>query len=155
LVHVYGNPCSMDAIVEFTKKRKLLLIEDCCESIGATFDGKPMGTFGEVGTFSLYFSHHITTLEGGMCVTKSKELVELMGILRSHGWIRQVQEKEKYLRSNPGIDPKFLFVNQGYNFRATELQGGFGSVQLKKLPQFIQRRQETAAYWLKQLSKYE
>ncbi|CAA7618415.1 DegT/DnrJ/EryC1/StrS aminotransferase family protein [Magnetospirillum sp. UT-4] len=153
-VHVYGNPCDMDALVELCRRRDLILIEDSCESMGAFYDGKAVGSFGRVGTFSLYYSHHISTLEGGICVTSDAELADLMRILRSHGWIREVENRQPYLDANPDIDPKFLFVNVGYNLRATEMQAAIGLAQLPKLPGFVDRRRATAAFWQKELAQY-
>lgn len=139
-VHVYGNPCKMDAIQDICKRKNLILIEDCCEALGAFFDGKPVGKFGHLGTFSFYFSHHMTTLEGGICVTDDFQLSELMRILRAHGWIRELDDPKPYLEEFPDFDPRFLFVNLGYNLRATELQGAMGSVQLPKLDSYIEAR---------------
>ena len=87
IVPVYGNPCNMDEIVSFVKKNKLTLIEDTCESMNAYYKSRPLGSFGRVATFSTYFSHHISTLEGGFCVTNDKKLYETMIIQRSHGWL--------------------------------------------------------------------
>ena len=98
IVPVYGNPCAMDAIVDICKRRNLILIEDCCEALGAYYDGKAVGKFGRVGTFSFYFSHHLTTLEGGITVTDDFELAELMRILRAHGWVREVKDRESWLK---------------------------------------------------------
>ena len=88
VVHVYGNPCELDAIQDICNRHSLILIEDCCEALGANYDGKSVGNFGRVGTFSFYFSHHITTLEGGITIAQEQEDAELMRILRAHGWIR-------------------------------------------------------------------
>jgi CDP-6-deoxy-D-xylo-4-hexulose-3-dehydrase len=151
LVHVYGNPCDMKAFQEIARRRSLAIIEDCCEALGAYYDGRSVGSFGRVGTFSFYFSHHITTLEGGMCVTVEDDLADMMRILRAHGWVRDVANPDEYLARYPEIDPRFLFVNLGYNLRATELQGGFGYVQLGKLRQFVNVRAGNAAYWRKEL----
>ena len=85
----------MDAIVDICKRRSLKLIEDCCEALGAFYDNRPVGKFGRVATFSFYFSHHMTTLEGGICVTDDFEFAEIMRILRAHGWIREVEDKER------------------------------------------------------------
>ena len=127
IVPVYGNPCDMDAIVEICKRRNLILIEDCCEALGAYYDGKAVGKFGRVGTFSFYFSHHLTTLEGGITVTDDFELAELMRILRAHGWVREVKDRERWLKKYPEFDPRFLFVNVGYNLRPMELSGRDGA----------------------------
>lgn len=153
LVHVYGNPCDMTAIQDIVKRHSLILIEDCCEALGASYDNEPVGSFGQVGTFSFYFSHHITTLEGGMCVTNDGDLADMMRILRAHGWVREVANPDKHLTISPDIDPRFLFVNLGYNLRATELQGGFGYTQLRKLDRFLAIRTSNAHYWKNELSK--
>lgn len=155
IVPVYGNPCDMDAIVDICDRNNLVLIEDCCESMGATYDGRAVGKFGRVGTFSFYYSHHITTLEGGICVTDDPEFAELMRILRAHGWVREVEDKQVWYDRYPEIDPRFLFVNVGYNLRATDPQGAMGSVQLPKLDGFIERRRRTASFFRSELSKYD
>jgi CDP-6-deoxy-D-xylo-4-hexulose-3-dehydrase len=153
IVPVYGNPCQMDAITEICQRRGLQLIEDCCEALDAFYDGKPVGKFGRVGTFSFYFSHHMTTLEGGICVTDDFELAETMRILRAHGWVREVQDPQRWYDKYPDIDRKFLFVNQGYNLRATELQGAIGSVQLPKLAGFVETRRTNHAWMTRALAQ--
>jgi CDP-6-deoxy-D-xylo-4-hexulose-3-dehydrase len=153
-VHVYGNPCDMNALLDISKSADLVLIEDCCEALGAKYHGKPVGSFGEVGTFSFYFSHHIATLEGGITVTNNFELAEMMRIQRAHGWIREVEDKERYRSKHPEIDERFLFVNHGYNLRATELQGAMGSIQLPKLKTFVTTRSDNANFWVKEFEKY-
>lgn len=155
IVPVYGNPCDMDAIVDICRRRNLVLIEDSCEALGASYGGKPVGTFGRVATFSFYYSHHITTLEGGICVTDDGDLAETMRILRAHGWVREVEDKQRWLSQYPDIDPKFLFVNVGYNLRATEPQGAMGSVQLKKLDRFVEMRRASAAAYRTALQRFD
>ncbi len=142
-VHVYGNPCDMDRLMQF--KNRQWIIEDGCEALGATWDGKPVGFFGDIGTFSFYFSHHMTTLEGGLCVSKNKEISDLMRILRAHGWTRDLEDDSDYRKANPDIDPRFLFVNTGYNLRATELQAAIGLIQYRKLNGFVDTRRKIAA----------
>ena len=154
LVHVYGNPCDMSAIMDIVDRHSLTLVEDCCEALGAYFGDKPVGSFGRAGAFSFYFSHHITTLEGGMCVTGDDELGETMRILRAHGWVRETLGKDKYTAQHPTIDPGFLFVNLGYNLRATELQGGFGYVQLGELKRFVEIRTDNARFWQNRLEPF-
>ena len=153
-VHVYGNPCDMAALGEVCRRHELMLIEDCCEALGAFYAGKPVGSFGRVGTFSFYFSHHMTTLEGGICVSEDFEFVELMRILRAHGWTRELEDRQRYLDRYPEFDPRFLFVNLGYNLRATELQGAFGTVQLPKLQSFVDARRRNTAAWRGDLGRY-
>jgi CDP-6-deoxy-D-xylo-4-hexulose-3-dehydrase len=154
IVPVYGNPCDMDAITDLCRRHDLVLIEDCCEALGAYYDGKPLGSFGRVGTFSFYYSHHITTLEGGICVTDDFELAELYRILRAHGWVREVEDQQVWYDRYPHIDKRFLFVNVGYNLRPTELQGAMGSVQLPKLAGFVETRRANAAWFGRELSQF-
>jgi CDP-4-dehydro-6-deoxyglucose reductase, E1 len=140
LVHVYGNPCDMKEIVNFAKKNNLILIEDCCESMGATYNNIPVGNFGLLSSFSLYYSHHITSMEGGICVTKNFELSERMRIMRAHGWSRETERKNYYIKKYKKIDPRFIFLDLGYNLRPTELQAAMATVQLKKLNEIIKKR---------------
>jgi len=154
LVHVYGNPCNMDAIMALAKKHNLFVIEDCCEAMGSFFDGKSVGSFGDVGNFSFFFSHHISTMEGGISVTNNFDLTETMRILRAHGWSREADEHQKYVNMYPDIDPRFIFINTGYNLRPTEVNAAIGQIQLPKLNKLIDNRRETAAFYLNYLSKY-
>ncbi len=154
LVHVYGNPCDMDILMGIAKKHNLQVIEDSCESMGAYYKGKAVGTFGRVATFSTYFSHHITTLEGGVCVTDDFKLVEIMRMLRAHGWSRETDEHKQYCEQYPTIDPRFIFINLGYNLRATEVQAVMGQIQLPKLKGFVKTRRENCAFYLKEFAKY-
>jgi CDP-6-deoxy-D-xylo-4-hexulose-3-dehydrase len=154
VVHVYGNPCDMSALVDISNRRNLVLIEDCCEALDAFFDDVPVGKFGRVGTFSFYFSHHMTTLEGGICVTDDFELAELMRILRAHGWVRELDNPKPYLEKYSEFDPRFLFVNLGYNLRATELQAVMGSVQLPKLGGYVDVRRENTFEWQKKIAHW-
>ena len=143
-IPIYGNPCEMDEITKICKKKGLILLEDTCESMGAKYNNKFLGSFGLASSFSFYFSHHITCLEGGITVTNDYELAEIMKIIRSHGWIRNVKEKEKWIKNYPKIDPNFLFVNEGYNLRLTEPQARMGMIQIKKLDYFIEKRRNNA-----------
>lgn len=154
VVHVYGNPCNMDIIGELSKKYNLFIIEDTCESMAATFKDKKVGTFGDIGTMSLYYSHHITTFEGGLCFANNIELIELMRILRAHGWSREADEREKYELLYPNIDPRFIFVNIGYNLRPTEVQAVMGMVQLPKLHGFCWNRRMVRDLYYSRLRKY-
>lgn len=154
IVPVYGNPCDMDAITGICQRRDLVLIEDCCEALGAFYDGKAVGRFGRVGTFSFYYSHHMTTLEGGITVTDDFELAELMRILRAHGWTREVEDKARWHDRYPEFDRRFLFVNLGYNLRPTELAGAMGLVQLPKLAEFVRIRRENAAWFTGRLGRF-
>lgn len=155
LVHVYGNPCDMDAIMALAKKHNLYVIEDTCESMGASYKGKQVGTIGDVGTMSLYFSHHITTFEGGLTFTNNFEMMELLRVLRAHGWSREADEKEKYIAQYPDIDPRFIFINLGYNLRPTEVQAVMGMQQLPRLDGFVKARRAARDTYINLLSRYE
>ena len=143
-IPIYGNPCDMDDLKKICNKKNLILLEDTCESMGAKYNDKFLGKFGLASSFSFYFSHHITCLEGGMTVTNDHELAEIMKVVRSHGWIRNIKGKEKWTKSFPKIDPNFLFVSEGYNLRLTEPQAKMGITQIKKLDSFIKRRRNNA-----------
>ena len=153
-VHLMGNPCNMQEISKISKEHDLYLVEDACEAPGATFDDKKVGSFGDLGTFSFFMSHHISTIEGGMIVTNNEELAEMGKTLRTFGWTRDLKNKNKINSEYPEIDPRFLFVNTGYNFRPTEIQGAFGRNQLPKLEPLIKIRRENALFWNDELSKY-
>lgn len=154
IVPVYGNPCDMDAIGVICQRHGLMLIEDCCEALGAYYDHRPVGKFGRAATFSFYYSHHITTLEGGITVTDDFELAELMRILRAHGWTREVEDKQRWHDQYPDFDKRFLFVNLGYNLRPTELAGAMGLIQLPKLAEFVRIRRENAAWYTAELMRH-
>ena len=151
-VHLLGNSCDMAALGDLARRRHLAVIEDTCEAHGARFEGRYVGTFGVMGTFSFYFSHHISTIEGGMVVTDDDRVADLCRMLRAHGWTRDVASKPDV--PNPGIDDRFLFVNLGYNFRATEVQGAFGIHQVPKLERFIRIRRDNVEDWNAHLRKY-
>ena len=154
LVHLLGNPSEMKSIVEIAEDHGLFLIEDACEALGAEENGIKIGSFGDVSTFSFYFSHHITTIEGGMLVSDNEDIAELAKIMRAHGWIRDVADRQEIAQAYNEIDPRFLFVNLGYNMRPTEIQGAFGGHQLDKLRNFIQARRENASFWNSRLKTY-
>lgn len=153
-VHLLGRPCKIPDICKIAKKHDLFLVEDACESTGAEVQGKKVGTFGNMGTFSFYMSHHISTIEGGMIVTDEEELYEYLKAMRAFGWVRDLKSAKKYADGNRNIDPRFLFVTLGFNLRPTEIQGAFGIHQIKKLEQFISIRRSNAKYWNKRLRSY-
>lgn len=148
-VHLLGNPCDMINLSKISKKENLMMIEDTCEAHGAEFQGKKVGSFGDMATFSFFMSHHITTIEGGMIVTNNEEYYELAKSMRAFGWTRDLKNKERFIKKNKNIDERFLFVNSGFNFRPTELQGAFGIHQMKKLERFIKIRRDNGKYWNK------
>lgn len=153
-VHLLGNPCDMKRIMEIAEDHDLFVIEDACEAIGAEINGKKVGNFGDLSTFSFFFSHHITTIEGGMVVTNNEGYAELARSLRAHGWIRELKNKDRLAQKHKHIDRRFLFTNIGYNLRPTEIQGAFGIHQLGKLEGFLKVRRDNADYWGLRFRKY-
>lgn len=153
-VHLLGFPSDMKKIKKIANKHDLYVIEDSCEAHGAEHFGKKVGSIGDMGTFSFFASHHITTMEGGMLVTSNKKIYELGKALRAFGWVRDLADKQQYKRKYPLIDSRFLFINTGYNLRPTEIQGAFGMHQIRKLNSLIKIRIENAQYWKKRLSAY-
>jgi dTDP-4-amino-4,6-dideoxygalactose transaminase len=146
-VHVLGNTSPMNEVMHFAEENDLWVIEDTCEALGARYEGKLAGTLGDLATFSFFFSHHITTIEGGMIITRNSELAELLRCMRAHGWTRDLKDRQKVEESYPEIDPRFLFVNMGFNLRPTEINGAVGLIQLQKLGRFNRRRNEIASLW--------
>lgn len=153
-VHLLGNPVDMEPIVAHAKTHGLWVIEDTCESLGSEIGGRKVGSFGDFGTFSFYFSHHITTIEGGMLVTDDDRLADLARSLRAHGWSRDMSNRSELEAANPEIDPRFLFMNVGYNLRPMETQAAFGLVQLSRLNEFNERRRENARFLSDALAPY-
>jgi CDP-4-dehydro-6-deoxyglucose reductase, E1 len=155
VVHLLGNPAPISDLAELARRHGLFLVEDTCEAVGSEYGGKKVGTFGDLGSFSFYFSHHISTIEGGMLVTDDDVLAELARVLRAHGWLREVKDKSAFTRRYPDIDPRFLFINSGFNLRPTEINAAFGLHQLARLERFLSAHQVNADYWHGQLAPYE
>ena len=132
-VHVLGNSGEIDKIRNICTKKKIILIEDTCESLGSKYKYKNLGTFGDFGTFSFYYSHQMTSGEGGMVICKTKEDYDILRMLRSHGWSRGVDKKKKN---------NFNFINSGFNLRPTDIVASIGLSQLKKIKDLIRLRSE-------------
>ena len=144
-VNLLGNPNDFDKINYMIKNKNIILFEDNCESLGAEFKGKKTGTFGLLGTFSTYFSHHISTMEGGFVTTDNEELYHILLSIRAHGWTRNLPKKNLVAnKSDDWFEESFRFVLPGYNVRPVEMSGAIGLKQLKKLPSFIKKRRENA-----------
>jgi CDP-6-deoxy-D-xylo-4-hexulose-3-dehydrase len=145
-VNLLGNPNDYDAIGRLLAGRDVTLIEDNCESMGARFDGRCTGRFGRIGTFSTFFSHHISTMEGGICITDDEELHHILLSLRSHGWTRGLPAPNLVSEPDPRgeFHEAFRFILPGYNVRPLELSGAIGLEQLARLPGFVARRRDTA-----------
>lgn len=152
IIHTYGNPVDLDFLVNFCISKKLILIEDTCESMGALWNNKPVGSFGIAGTFSSYFSHHICTLEGGLTISNDAELNNYMKSIRSHGWTRGIEFDSELIKNIDRLDPTFLFINVGYNLRLSDPQAAMGCIQLSKLDQFVKSRIINAEQFKKRIS---
>lgn len=149
-VHVLGNCINMKHLEQFVRKHGLILIEDTCESLGTFVQGevegqsppRMLGTVGDFGAFSFYFSHHITSGEGGMVCCKTEEDYNFVRCLRAHGWTRHLTNRAEVEARYPDIDSRFVFVNVGFNLRPLEVQGAMLRVQLDKLEQFNECRRD-------------
>tara|TARA_B100001093_G_scaffold519987_2_gene611900 strand:+ start:8115 stop:9329 length:1215 start_codon:yes stop_codon:yes gene_type:complete len=139
LINVLGTSTEIKKITDIAKKRKIIVIEDNCESLGAKYKKTPLGTFGDFGTFSFFYSHQITSGEGGMVVCNNKKDYEILVSLRSHGWSRG-PFYEKIKKQNPLLDPRYIFFNSGFNLRPTDIQASIGYSQFKRLDDFIYNR---------------
>lgn len=144
-VSILGNPCALDVLRAFCDKHGLILFEDNCESMGATLGGKPCGTFGDLGTFSLFYSHHISTMEGGVLLTDNTQLHHVAHSLRAHGWTRDLPPTTSiYEPRDDDFYEAYRFILPGYNARPLELSGAIGLEQLKKLDRMIEVRRRNA-----------
>ncbi len=146
MVNLLGNPNDFEQIKRIAAGREITLIEDNCEALGASYNGQSAGTFGIMGTFSTFFSHHITTMEGGLIVTDDEELYHILLCLRAHGWTRQLPKQNKVcgLKGEDAFKESYRFVLPGYNVRPLDLCGAIGLAQLKKLPGLIAMRRKNA-----------
>lgn len=152
LVHALGFNGISDKIIELAKENDLLLIEDCCESHGATHKGRKVGSLGDMSCFSFYFGHHITTIEGGMVCTNDEETYQLARMFRSHGMTREasLETQKKYHQED--LNPLFTFAVPGYNMRSTEINAVLGLQQINRLDYNCQRRTDNLQIWLNNLS---
>jgi CDP-6-deoxy-D-xylo-4-hexulose-3-dehydrase len=155
-VNLLGNSNDFDRINNIIDGKNIILLEDNCESMGATFNNKKTGTFGVMGTFSSFYSHHISTMEGGTIVTNDEELHQILISLRSHGWTRDLPVKNLICddKSDDLLEESFRFVLPGYNVRPLELEGALGVEQVKKLPMIISERRKNAKLFVETLSNY-
>jgi CDP-6-deoxy-D-xylo-4-hexulose-3-dehydrase len=165
VAHTLGNVFDLDAVVAFTRKHGLWLIEDCCDALGSTWNGRRVGTFGDIATFSFYPAHHITMGEGGAVVTDHPNLRLLIESFRDWGrdcWCNPGKDNtcgkrfDWQLGTLPcGYDHKYTYSHVGYNLKATDMQAALGASQISKLPYFIERRKENYRYLLAALEPVE
>jgi len=149
-VSILGNPCALDRLRAFCDRHGLTLFEDNCESMGASLNGKLAGTFGDIGTFSTFFSHHISTMEGGVLVTNDTEIAHVARSMRAHGWTRDLPEDTTiYAKRDEDFFEAYRFILPGYNARPLEIAGAIGVEQLKKLDAMVEARRRNAALFQK------
>lgn len=151
LTHVQGFDGLTDELVEELKKRKIPLIEDVCESHGATHNDKKLGSIGWISNFSFYYAHHMSTIEGGMICTDDYEVYQKARMWRSHGMVRELTDptlKDEYLKDHPDLNPDFIFAYPAYNVRNTEIGGILGLSQLKRLDENVQKRTKNLIHFL-------
>ncbi len=156
ITHAQGFNGINKEFIDYLKKKKVPLLEDVCESHGATFKGKKLGSFGLISNFSFYYAHHLSTIEGGMVCTNDKKIYELAKMIRSHGMLRESGNKKferNIVKKNPHLSPKFIFLHQGYNFRNNEMGAIIGSSQLKRLDKNNKLRTRNLKYFLKNLDE--
>ena len=159
ITHAQGFNGLTKDFIDFLKKKKISLIEDVCESHGATLNGKKLGTFGLISNFSFYYAHHMSTIEGGMICTNEKNIYELARLLRSHGMARELSDKNserKIIKKNSKLSPKFIFLHPSYNMRNNEIGAVIGLNQLKRLDKNNLIRSKNLTFFLNQInsSKY-
>lgn len=144
-VNLLGNPADLHELRQIANEYDLYLFEDNCESLGAVLDGKFAGTYGDMGTFSFFFSHHMQTMEGGMVVTNSERTAQYIDSMRAHGWLRTLPDTN-YLHNKSGdpFEDSFRFVLPGYSVRPLEMSGAVGQVQLDKWPEMFETRKANA-----------
>lgn len=157
LTHLIGFPADIKKVKSIIGKRKITLIEDCCESHGATIDGIKVGNFGLISSFSFYWGHHMTTVEGGMVCTNNSKIYNYALLKRSHGLARELPKSNHsyYKKKYKDIDFNFLFLTTGFNVRNTELAAVLGLTQLKKIDNFIKIRNKNHLKFINILKKFE
>jgi len=143
LTHILGYNALDEFLLAELRRRNIPLLEDVCESHGATFQGRKLGTFGLLSNFSFYYAHHMSTIEGGMVCTDDPEFYEMLRMFRSHGMVRESRSealKRRYQQEWPDLNPDFIFAFPAYNMRGTEINAVLGRAQLKRLDAQNQRR---------------
>lgn len=153
LTHVLGIPSIDDELISICRDNGITILEDCCESHGSTVGAKKVGTFGKASTFSFFYGHHITTIEGGMISTDDTELYEHLLLLRSHGLLRELPKESQKRRKVSHIDERFTFLCCGYNFRNTDLHAVLGISQMSRLDPTISIRNRNFKRFISTLNK--
>jgi CDP-6-deoxy-D-xylo-4-hexulose-3-dehydrase len=155
LIHILGYNGLSEELIQICKEKNILLIEDVCESHGATFNGQKVGTFGDISNFSFYYAHHMTSIEGGMICTNNYDIYQLMRAFRSHGMLRETtddQLKQKVFNEYPDLNKDFVFLEAAHNFRSTEINAVLALNQLRNLDQNNKIRAENLDIFLNNLN---
>jgi CDP-6-deoxy-D-xylo-4-hexulose-3-dehydrase len=165
IAHTLGNPFDLGAVTELCRRHDLLLIEDCCDALGATYDGRPVGSFGELATLSFYPAHHITTGEGGAVLTNRGAMKRIVEIVRDWGrdcWCDPGCDNtcgkrfsQRFGTLPEGYDHKYVYSHLGYNLKATDMQAAVGHAQLQRLDEFVAARRANHAFLREALSELE
>ena len=155
VAHLVGFPSNISKIKKIIGKRKIIILEDCCESQGAKINNKKVGNFGIAGSFSFYWGHHMSTIEGGMISTNDSKFYQLCRSLRSHGMVREFTDEkliEKYKNENKDLSEDFIFIGPAHNFRSTEINAVLGLCQLPKLDSNNKIRVNNFKYFVEKLN---
>jgi CDP-4-dehydro-6-deoxyglucose reductase, E1 len=162
LINVLGISSDLFKIKRISNKNKLIIIEDNCESLGSRLKNKYLGTFGDYGSYSFYYSHQITSGEGGMVTCSKKEDYDILFALRSHGWLggtrhykRSLKSYNHYARQNPQLDPRYIFINSGFNLRPTDIQAAIAHNQFNRLDHLKKFRNLNRNLLIKKITKSE
>lgn len=154
-VNLLGNPNCFDELTKICVENDIILLEDNCESLGASYKGKMLGTFGVMGTFSTFYSHHICTMEGGLVVTDDDEMYEYMLAIRAHGWTRNLPKNSTiYEKKEDHFYESYNFIVPGFNLRPLEMEGAIGLEQLKKVDVMIANRRSNADYFKEKMKEF-
>ena len=156
ITHAQGFNGLSEKLIRVLKDKKIILLEDVCESHGASFKNKKLGTFGLISNFSFYYAHHLSTIEGGMVCTNNKKIYEITRMLRSHGMLRESGNKKfesLMIKKYPYLSPKFIFLYPAYNVRNNEISAVIGDNQLKRLSQNNLKRSKNLKIFLNNLNK--
>ncbi len=155
ITHAQGFNGLSSKLIQILKKKKIYLIEDVCESHGATFNKKKLGSFGILSNFSFYYAHHLSTIEGGMICTNNRQIYQSARMFRGHGMVREINDKTKvyYEKKFKDLNSQFIFYKSGYNMRNNEINAIIGLNQLKRLDKNIKKRNINLKYFLKKIDK--
>jgi len=156
LTHVLGYNGLTNKIIDICKEKNIILIEDVCESHGATFRGQKVGSFGDISNFSFYYAHHMTSIEGGMICTNDEKIYNIARAYRSHGMVREIDDtelKNEYINNNPDLNKDFIFISSAYNMRSTEINAILALNQLDRLDYNNLKRKENLDIFLDNLDK--